>query len=88
MGLTTRYNSEKIADDLTRKMVFLGGPRQVGKTTLAEDLLENSSPQGVLFNWDDEQDRSVILSREFPVAVGMIVFDELHKYRLWRNCFA
>ena len=29
-----RYLHSTIADDLSRKMVFLGGPRQVGKTSL------------------------------------------------------
>lgn len=31
-----RYLSEQIKIDLKRKMVFIGGPRQVGKTTLAK----------------------------------------------------
>lgn len=34
-----RYLEPPIRDDLTRKMVFLGGPRQVGKTTLALAIL-------------------------------------------------
>jgi hypothetical protein len=35
-----RYLVEPILSDLReRKMVFLGGPRQVGKTTLACDLV-------------------------------------------------
>ena len=34
-----RYFSGPIEDDLGSKMVFLGGPRQVGKTTLALALM-------------------------------------------------
>jgi predicted AAA+ superfamily ATPase len=31
----TRYLSPIIKEVLTRKMVFIGGPRQVGKTTMS-----------------------------------------------------
>ena len=34
-----RYLEPQIAAVLPRKMVFIGGPRQVGKTTLALSLL-------------------------------------------------
>ena len=53
-----RYLAGPIKDDLERKMVFLGGPRQVGKTTLALNLLKAESPRhpGYL-NWDDPQIR-------------------------------
>ena len=36
-----RYNEEAVKKDLSRKMVFVAGSRQVGKTTLAKDLIEN-----------------------------------------------
>ncbi len=62
-------------------MVFVGGPRQVGKTTLARQILGNRP--GYL-NWDDPADRERILKRELPAA-RLWVFDELHKYRTWRN---
>jgi hypothetical protein len=34
--LPTRYLSPFIKEDLSKKMVFIGGPRQVGKTTFAQ----------------------------------------------------
>ncbi len=42
---THRYLAATIADDAiaSGKMAFVSGPRQVGKTTLAKDLL--TSPQ-------------------------------------------
>ena len=40
-----RYLSAPIRDDLRSKMVFLGGPRQVGKTTLALWLLRADGPR-------------------------------------------
>ena len=33
-----RYLEPFIATDLKKKMVFLGGPRQVGKTTLSKQI--------------------------------------------------
>jgi len=62
-------------------MVFLGGPRQVGKTTLAKTLLNSS--RGYL-NWDVSADRQRILSQQLP-PTSLWVFDEIHKYRQWRN---
>jgi hypothetical protein len=62
-------------------MVFLGGPRQVGKTTLARSL--PGGEEGYL-SWDDAGDRRRILSRELPVS-PLWVFDEVHKHRAWRG---
>lgn len=61
-------------------MVFLGGPRQVGKTTLAKQLV--GSQPGYL-NWDVPQDREHILRGFFPAA-PLLALDEIHKYRDWR----
>jgi predicted AAA+ superfamily ATPase len=76
-----RYLEGQIRADLVRKMVFLGGPRQVGKTTLARQILGSRS--GYL-NWDVAADRRRILAEELPKS-SLWVFDELHKYRSWRN---
>ena len=62
-------------------MVFVAGPRQVGKTTLALDL---PGARAGYLNWDVAEDRERILRRELP-ASRFWVFDELHKYRPWRN---
>lgn len=77
-----RYLYEQVTQDLNRKMVFLGGARQVGKTTLALELCKESD--GHYFNWDDDLDRSRLLERDLPLK-GLHVFDELHKFRRWRN---
>lgn len=76
-----RYLEKQIVQDLARKMVFLGGPRQVGKTTLARAIIGDT---GGYLNWDVPEHRERILRREFP-AVPVLVFDEIHKYRSWRN---
>ena len=60
-SLPDRIYKTQIAKDLERKMVFLGGPRQVGKTTLAQSFLKNyyDGHPGYL-NWDNPNDRLLI----------------------------
>jgi predicted AAA+ superfamily ATPase len=77
----TRYLVPQVRRDLAKKMVFVAGPRQVGKTTLAKSL---PGGQAGYLNWDVAEHRERILRRELP-ATKLWVFDELHKYRSWRN---
>ena len=77
----SRYLGAAVRRDLARKMVFVAGPRQVGKTTLALSLPR--ARQGYL-NWDVAAHRERILRGELPVA-KLWIFDEIHKYRRWRN---
>ncbi len=83
MQFTTRSITPFLVHDLKEKMVFLGGPRQVGKTTLARSLLDQNN--GAYFTWDDLKDRKLILRNEFFTRQPMLVLDEIHKYRLWRT---
>jgi predicted AAA+ superfamily ATPase len=78
-----RYLSHLIARDLDRKMVFLGGPRQCGKTTLAQGLLKSRS--GIYLNWDSAKHRKIILSEGWSDDERLIVLDELHKHGKWKN---
>ncbi len=78
-----RYLDPYIKEDLKKKMVFVGGPRQVGKTTLAQDIL--SGQNGVYFNWDYDDDRQAILQKKWHRNDSLIVFDELHKFPHWKN---
>jgi len=80
----SRYLYKNIKDDLREKMVFIGGPRQVGKTTLSKTISENFKHFSYL-NWDSTDDRKRILAEKFPVETDLLVFDELHKYRNWKN---
>jgi predicted AAA+ superfamily ATPase len=77
-----RYLETQVRRDLKRKMVFVGGPRQVGKTTLARAILGRAKA-GYL-NWDVAADRAAIIEQRFPKS-KLWVFDEIHKYRRWRN---
>ena len=81
-----RYISDVVTHTLKRKMVFVGGPRQVGKTTLALGLLHPASvknPQ--YYNWDNAQDQKKIIKSEIELNGKIVVFDEIHKYKKWRN---
>jgi hypothetical protein len=62
-------------------MVFVAGARQVGKTTFARSL---PGARAGYLNWDVASDRERILRRRLPGG-PFWVFDELHKFRGWRN---
>ncbi len=82
MNNTPRTLQSVISQDLENKMVFLGGPRQVGKTTLSKNFLKKS---GLYLNWDNLDDRKLILNFNFQKDKKIIIFDEIHKYKLWRG---
>jgi hypothetical protein len=79
-----RYITSAIRLDLQKKMVFIGGPRQVGKTTLARHLLADAG-QGRYFNWDYDEDRRALLQKRWSREDALLVFDELHKYPRWKT---
>jgi predicted AAA+ superfamily ATPase len=70
-----------------RKMAFIGGPRQVGKTTLALGLLGPSATERhpAYFNWDDPRSAARLRRVELPPGEPLLVLDEIHKYARWRN---
>ena len=74
-----------------RKMAFVAGPRQVGKTTLVRHFLERAGQAGNYFNWDVESSRKAILRRpegfwKAPDAGRVrIALDEIHKYPRWKR---
>jgi predicted AAA+ superfamily ATPase len=72
-----------ITEDLKSKMVFVAGPRQSGKTTLAERIIDDK--HGAYFSWDIPNHRLALMERKLPVEKNFWVFDEIHKYRRWRN---
>ena len=76
-----RYLATQVQRDLARRMVFVAGARQVGKTTLARSF---PGARAGYLNWDVATDRERILTRTLP-AGPLWVFDELHKFRGWRN---
>ena len=86
-GYFTRYLEPSVREDLQRKMVFVGGPRQSGKTTLAKHLCEQAGSDLLThyLNWDAADDRENIIKETFPTKPGILVLDEIHKYSRWRQ---
>ena len=76
------------------KMIFLSGPRQVGKTTFVKNKLRELKNEELYFNWDDPYVRREYIKNphflktylagarsEFP----LVAFDEIHKHKNWKN---
>ena len=77
------------------QMAFIAGPRQVGKTTISTQICQEAE-YCKYYNWDKTSDRRIILAgeeevvKELPIDVilekqPLIVFDEIHKYKNWKN---
>ena len=69
-------------------MVFVAGPRQVGKTTVAKAY----GRKALYLNWDNEEHRRLVMAGPSAVfeAIGLraspvVLFDELHKYPHWKT---
>jgi len=81
-----RYIRENVINDLNEKMVFIGGPRQVGKTTFAMELLDNGHEEHPAYlNWDFPETRASLMAGNIPGNEKLIILDEIHKYKDWRN---
>ncbi len=86
-----RYIASAVENTLAdRKMAFIAGPRQVGKTTLAKSLLRE--PDETYFTWDLDSHRRRILRAEgefWTAPAGRtrarIALDEIHKYPRWKR---
>lgn len=90
-----RYLDSEISKILTfqKKMAFIAGPRQVGKTTLAQYLLkEASASENGYFNWDIDPVRRRIMKDQISfwkptdsAPPSRITLDEIHKYPRWKR---
>ena len=54
--MITRYLQQYLVEDLKEKMVFVSGPRQVGKTTLSKDIGAEFYKDGYLYLCWDHKD--------------------------------
>ncbi|HJK87146.1 MAG TPA: ATP-binding protein [Candidatus Megaira endosymbiont of Nemacystus decipiens] len=78
-----------------QQMVFIEGPRQAGKTTIAQEVIKNFDVS-LYLNWDNVEDRLLMLQGQHFVKntklfteasskTPIIVFDEIHKMPDWKN---
>ena len=75
------------------KMIFLSGPRQIGKTTFAQMWLKSAGVEGTYFNWDNPEvmvkykDNPLyfhnLIDEKFRDNPVPVVFDEIHRYPGW-----
>jgi predicted AAA+ superfamily ATPase len=79
-----RYLDALIRRVLLRKTVVLTGARQVGKTTLARQLMLGVDDAQYL-NWDVPADRAILVRQSWNPRAGMLVLDEIHKMPGWKT---
>jgi uncharacterized protein len=72
---------EQIKKDLKRKIVILTGPRQVGKTTLSQNLLKDYE----YLNYDSYEHRTRIIKSDWDRNKELIILDEIHKRKNWKS---
>ena len=79
-----RIQKQAIIDDLGKKMAFIVGPRQAGKTWLAKEIAR-SFQKSVYLNYDSVRDREQMIAQNWLSATDLLILDELHKMPEWKN---
>jgi predicted AAA+ superfamily ATPase len=79
-----RIQQDIIVKDLARKMVFITGPRQVGKTSLAL-AISDGFEKSLYLNYDNFSHRDIIHKADWMVDTRLLILDELHKMDGWKT---
>jgi len=75
-----------------KSMIFMVGPRQAGKTTLAQ-IISRSFTNSLYFNWDIPDHRTKLFANPHffehvtrkDDSKPLIILDEIHKFKDWKN---
>lgn len=70
-----------ILKDLPEKIILVSGPRQCGKTTLSKQLYPNFD----YYNYDAPADRLALKNLSWDRKKDLIIFDEIHKMKHWKQ---
>ncbi len=79
-----RIQKEIIKRDLKKKIVFIVGPRQVGKTWLAKKIATDYH-EPLYLNFDSLKDREIIHGENWLPTIDLLILDEIHKMKNWKN---
>ncbi len=93
--METRAIYQALWKDLAveKSMIFLSGPRQVGKTTFMQEIIAKAYPKTTYFNWDILDNKKTLLQDPYffqavdfsGAGQPLVILDEIHKYRQWKN---
>lgn len=75
-----------------KQMIFIAGPRQAGKTTLAKTIADTYT-NSLYYNYDIIDEKRQVIENPFfyeslnrkDASLPLVIFDELHKYPDWKN---
>jgi len=88
----TLYQKVWTALSQEKSLILMAGPRQAGKTTLAQ-IIADSFTNSLYFNWDIPEHRTRLFKNpnffesviRKDASKPLIVFDEIHKFKDWKN---
>ena len=79
-----RYLTAHMLLDMPKKMIVVTGPRQTGKTTLAQELGARFN-KPLYLNYDAQADRARIARADWAPTHDYVVLDEIHSMPDWKQ---
>lgn len=76
-----RIYTNYLKEYLNKKIALITGPRQCGKTTQAKML----SAHFDYLNFDNDEDRKTLRDKAWDRKKSLIILDELHKQKNWKQ---